>query len=107
MLSRLVASLEGYADNYNVALMYMADHGGSLGENGLCLHGPPYAFAPREQTQVPWMLWLPEQYAHQSGISVPCLKDKTATGHFSQNNFFTPCWASTGSAPRWWIRAWI
>ena len=39
------------------ALLYVSDHGESLGENNLYLHGLPYALAPREQTHVPMLLW--------------------------------------------------
>lgn len=40
------------------ALWYFSDHGESLGENNLYLHGFPYRLAPDEQTHVPAMLWL-------------------------------------------------
>jgi lipid A ethanolaminephosphotransferase len=40
-------------------MFYMSDHGESLGENNLYLHGLPYAFAPREQKHVPMVMWLP------------------------------------------------
>ncbi len=39
------------------ALLYLSDHGESLGEKGLYLHGMPYAMAPAEQTQVPMLFW--------------------------------------------------
>ena len=44
--------------DHDAALLYVSDHGESLGENNLYLHGLPYALAPREQTQVPMLLWL-------------------------------------------------
>jgi lipid A ethanolaminephosphotransferase len=45
--------------DYAPALLYVSDHGESLGENNLYLHGLPYAVAPREQTHVPMVIWLP------------------------------------------------
>ena len=38
-------------------MLYVSDHGESLGENGMYLHGAPYLFAPREQTTVPLLIW--------------------------------------------------
>jgi len=38
-------------------MIYLSDHGESLGESGLYLHGMPYAFAPEAQTRVPLILW--------------------------------------------------
>ncbi|MFS1702078.1 phosphoethanolamine transferase [Alteromonas sp. AMM-1] len=41
----------------NSALLYISDHGESLGEKGLYLHGFPYSIAPSEQTHVPLIYW--------------------------------------------------
>ena len=41
-------------------MIYVSDHGESLGEHGLYLHGVPYAIAPKEQTSVPMVWWLPQ-----------------------------------------------
>lgn len=43
---------------FETGLLYVSDHGESLGENGLYLHGMPYAFAPDFQIHVPAILWL-------------------------------------------------
>lgn len=40
-------------NNYETALLYLSDHGESLGENGIYLHGMPYALAPQEQIHIP------------------------------------------------------
>ncbi|MFB9135693.1 phosphoethanolamine transferase [Vibrio olivae] len=88
VLSEVVKQLKNYADHYNVAMMYISDHGESLGEKGLYLHGTPYAIAPIEQTQVPWLIWMPEQYAYQKGISTSCIRSEAETNHFSHDNFF-------------------
>lgn len=64
-LSQVVATLKKYSSQYNVAMMYMSDHGESLGESGLYLHGTPYSIAPKEQSTVPWLMWVPKQYADQ------------------------------------------
>ncbi|WP_434340719.1 phosphoethanolamine transferase [Motilimonas cestriensis] len=88
VLAQTIKLLQGYSEQYNVALMYLSDHGESLGENGLYLHGTPYAFAPTEQTQVPWLIWLPEEYASAQGINRDCLAQAAKTGTFSHDNLF-------------------
>src|SRR5919206_174076 len=51
-------------------MLYVSDHGESLGENNLYLHGLPYAMAPREQTHVPMLLWP----ATPEGWQADCLQ---------------------------------
>ncbi|WP_345302713.1 phosphoethanolamine--lipid A transferase [Lysobacter hankyongensis] len=65
------------------ALLYVSDHGESLGEHGLYLHGAPYAMAPDEQTHVPMQLWAPERFAARRGLDLPCLRgrDKRPLSH--------------------------
>jgi len=87
-LSRTIALLEQYADHYNVALMYLSDHGESLGENGFYLHGSPYFMAPIEQRRVPWYLWMSDEYAKAKGIDRACLEKKVKEGNYSHDNFF-------------------
>ncbi|RZU02526.1 phosphoethanolamine transferase [Rivibacter subsaxonicus] len=57
VLGRAIAWLQGHAQSFDAALLYVSDHGESLGENGLYLHGMPYAIAPQAQKQVPMILW--------------------------------------------------
>jgi lipid A ethanolaminephosphotransferase len=58
VLAQTIAWLQRQHERYSPALLYVSDHGESLGENNIFLHGLPYAFAPREQTHVPMVLWL-------------------------------------------------
>jgi len=46
------------ATQFAGAVLYVSDHGESLGEHGLFLHGMPYAIAPHEQTRVPMYAWV-------------------------------------------------
>ncbi len=41
----------------DINVMYVSDHGESLGESGVYLHGLPYVVAPDEQTHVPLWIW--------------------------------------------------
>jgi lipid A ethanolaminephosphotransferase len=62
--------------DHDGALLYVADHGESLGEGNLYLHGLPYALAPDVQKHVPWVTWLSEGFARRSGTSMPCLRER-------------------------------
>ncbi|HMX21779.1 MAG TPA: sulfatase-like hydrolase/transferase, partial [Accumulibacter sp.] len=57
---------------------YVSDHGESLGENNLFLHGLPYAIAPKEQTQVPMVLWFSAGFAQRLAIDVDCLQQRAS-----------------------------
>ncbi len=58
-------------------MMYVSDHGESLGENNLYLHGMPYAIAPDVQKRVPWINWLSPEIEHRGALSTECLKGRT------------------------------
>jgi lipid A ethanolaminephosphotransferase len=61
-LSKVIAFLKSNDDHFETAMVYVSDHGESLGENGLYLHGLPYAIAPEAQTHVPAILWFGRNY---------------------------------------------
>jgi lipid A ethanolaminephosphotransferase len=65
--------------DYDTALLYVADHGESLGENNLYLHGLPYALAPDVQKHVPWITWLSPQFEQHAGIATQCLRARSGT----------------------------
>ena len=56
----------------SAAMLYVSDHGESLGENNLYLHGLPYAVAPLAQKQVEWISWLGADF----GIDANCLQQR-------------------------------
>lgn len=69
------------------ALVYVSDHGESLGEKGLYLHGMPYRIAPREQTHVPMLAWLSKPMQRQRGWDMACLQAQ-AGKPWSHDNLF-------------------
>ena len=69
------------------AMAYVSDHGESLGENNLYLHGLPYGAAPAVQKQVPWITWLSPSIERQRGVSLRCLQAKADT-RLSHDNYF-------------------
>jgi lipid A ethanolaminephosphotransferase len=66
-------------ENLNSFLIYASDHGESLGENGLYLHGVPIQFAPKEQTHIPFLLWHSDSYKKNNKIKI--LDTKTNISH--------------------------
>jgi len=58
----------------DTSLLYFSDHGESLGEGNLYLHGAPYLFAPDEQTHVPMMLWMSDGFSQRFRIDRACLQ---------------------------------
>ncbi|WCE30566.1 phosphoethanolamine transferase [Vibrio sp. SCSIO 43137] len=88
VLAQTIEKLESYRENYNVALMYISDHGESLGENGLYLHGTPYALAPEGQTKVPWFLWMDNGFENAYGIDRSCIQEKATSASYSHDNLF-------------------
>lgn len=59
-LSKVISELKQYSSEFNSSMVYISDHGESLGENGLYLHGLPYMFAPDVQKKVPLITWFSE-----------------------------------------------
>ena len=43
---------------YDSTMLFVSDHGESLGENNLYMHGIPKAFAPDEQLEIPFIVWV-------------------------------------------------
>ena len=71
---------------YESGLLYVSDHGESLGENGIYLHGLPYLIAPKEQTSIPMLVWMNEVMKKSSHIDFDCLRKKAAKENFSHDN---------------------
>ena len=58
-LDKVIDTLKTYEQDYDVVMVYMSDHGESLGENNIYLHGLPYSIAPNAQKHVPVIIWSP------------------------------------------------
>ena len=57
VLAGAIGWLRQQSARHATTLLYVSDHGESLGENNLYLHGLPFAVAPAAQTHVPWIVW--------------------------------------------------
>lgn len=88
VINKAINLLKTYDTRYNTSLMYLSDHGESLGENNIYLHGMPYAIAPDEQKTVPLVLWLSNQYEKEQMVDETCLRQMAKDQQFSQDNLF-------------------
>ncbi|OJF89633.1 sulfatase [Rhizobium sp. 58] len=87
VLSTVIEKLKARSGKLETAMVYMSDHGESLGENGLYLHGTPYMLAPEFQTHVPFLVWLDPAFSRSMGLDRACLTG-TASEERSHDNLF-------------------
>jgi lipid A ethanolaminephosphotransferase len=86
VLARVIRALNQDPLGVDSAMIYVSDHGESLGEHGLYLHGMPYSIAPQVQTHVPMMVWISRPMA-RGDVDVSCLRGKTHDS-LSHDNLF-------------------
>ena len=84
-LDHVITFLQKYEKKYDTALIYMADHGESLGENGIFLHGLPYFMAPDAQTHIGAFMWFGEGMKKE--VDSAALQQRAAK-EYSQDNLF-------------------
>jgi lipid A ethanolaminephosphotransferase len=85
-LAETIGFLQSQSD-LATSLLYVSDHGESLGEGGLYLHGTPYFMAPETQTKVPMVLWMSDKFEDQFGHQGECLRD-SRMAPISHDNLF-------------------
>jgi len=73
-LGQTIDWLKAQSGRYDPALLYVSDHGESLGEYGLFLHGVPYSFAPEAQKHVPMVTWFSQGMSERRKLSLPCME---------------------------------
>jgi lipid A ethanolaminephosphotransferase len=87
VLGKVIDFLDQAQQTHDTAMLYMSDHGESLGEKGLYLHGMPWAIAPDVQKKVPFVLWLSPAFQRDLGIDAECLR-RRAQQPASHDNLF-------------------
>lgn len=87
VVASVIRILKNYPQ-YASAVLYVSDHGESLGENNLYLHGLPYAIAPKEQKQIPMIWWLSDKIKQDVDLDMTKLTNKAATDSYSHDNLF-------------------
>lgn len=76
VLAKTIRLMKENAGAFDAAMLFVSDHGESLGENGIYLHGLPYAIAPIEQKHVPMLVWFAEGLRERFAIDAACVSSK-------------------------------
>jgi lipid A ethanolaminephosphotransferase len=84
-LANVIKLLKKNDAKFQSAMIYMSDHGESLGENGLYLHGFPYAMAPDAQKHIPAVMWFGKQFQ----INKDAVKRRSADSYSHDYLFHT------------------
>jgi len=74
LLARTIDWLGTQSAQYDTGMLYLSDHGESLGEYGLFLHGMPYRIAPEAQKHVPMVAWLGQDLQQRLQLSGDCVR---------------------------------
>lgn len=80
VLARAIEVLKGLGD-VSSTLLYVSDHGESLGEYGLYLHGTPLAVAPEVQTAIPFVVWMSDAFKRRHRADDAVLLARQAHSH--------------------------
>jgi lipid A ethanolaminephosphotransferase len=87
LLASTIESLRAISSRADTALLYVSDHGESLGENGIFLHALPYAVAPDFQTRVPMVFWASDGFVRRMGLDMKCIGERRSRA-LSHDNIF-------------------
>ncbi|MBF8274354.1 MAG: sulfatase [Magnetococcales bacterium] len=87
ILGEVMDHLSSQQNRFDSAMLYFSDHGESLGENGLYLHGLPFFLAPEVQTQIPMYAWFSSSFVQSMKIDANCVR-KLQTKPFSHDNLY-------------------
>ena len=87
VLSTVIDKLKARSSKFETGMIYMSDHGESLGEHGLYLHGTPYILAPEFQTHIPFIVWMDAAFANSMKMDRACLNQKAAQDYSHDNMF--------------------
>ena len=87
VVSRAIGILKKFP-HLESGLLYVSDHGESLGENNIYLHGLPYSIAPEEQKKVPTILWMSDNMKKFDHLDYSCIAKKAEENTFSHDNLY-------------------
>ena len=73
LLAQLIRTLQDAQSRVDSAIVFVSDHGESLGEANLYLHGLPYLIAPDVQKEVPMLMWFSKGFAAARTLDLRCL----------------------------------
>lgn len=87
-LARTIQWLQNDHRDRPSAMMYVSDHGESLGEGNLYLHGLPYALAPSYQKKIPWIFWMSPLMEQRASATSSCLQREHGDRRISHDSYF-------------------
>lgn len=87
VLASLIDLLRRNQGKLDSAMVYLSDHGESLGEYNLYLHGTPYLMAPDQQKHVAMLAWFSDSYQQAFALDADCLRAEREQP-LSQDNLF-------------------
>lgn len=87
VLADIVSLLSSHEDRFDPVFLYVSDHGESLGEMGMYLHGMPYGFSPYTQRHVPMVFWSADTFNERTGLKRECVNRHRAD-ELSHDNLF-------------------
>jgi|DewCreStandDraft_4_1066084.scaffolds.fasta_scaffold17927_3 lipid A ethanolaminephosphotransferase len=76
VLAEQIRLMQALSDRFDAVMIYVSDHGESLGERGLYLHGAPYLIAPKEQTHIPLLIWMSKSYRERFALDGDCMRSQ-------------------------------
>ncbi|WP_250625770.1 phosphoethanolamine transferase [Pinirhizobacter soli] len=88
ILGRVVDALKA-APEVDSAMMYLSDHGESLGENDIYLHGADWDTAPTQQKHIPMLMWLSPGWVRDAGVQLDCMAQRRVQPASQDNVFHT------------------
>ena len=100
-LNNVIDTLKVYESDYDVVMVYISDHGESLGENNIYLHGLPYGIAPTAQKQVPVIIWSPTSNSIDKNSLINMLEKPVSHDFITPTllNFFSITTKEVAAAP--------
>lgn len=89
VVGEVIEILRRQSDRFATAMLYVSDHGESLGEAGLYLHGMPWSVAPREQKTVPMYAWVSPEFLKLERWDADCMTRQTQVRRSHDNVYAT------------------
>jgi len=88
-LAKVINLLKDNEDHFEAMMFYISDHGESLGESGLYLHGLPTRIAPDSQKHVAMIMWFSKSYDNWEENNYLSLRSKIDNPYSHDNVFHT------------------
>ena len=88
-LGKVITLLKENSEQFEASMLYVSDHGESLGEKGIYLHGLPKILAPEEQIHVPLIMWFSDSFGLKEEVGMEQLKNNKNKRYSHDNLFHT------------------